>query len=112
MLNHNIKGITLLNTKIECLQMTVSTLDAKRCTLDFLYICRECSTNHPLFEKTKPILCVFRLKTMICEKTNPIQTQFSTLMGARPSLSSLKDKNNDVIIRRITMKNGLLRVIK
>ena len=34
---------------------------------------------------------------------------FTTLKGG---LSSLKDKNDDVIILRITMKNGLLRISK
>jgi hypothetical protein len=62
--------------------------------------------NKPNSNPIKPIT------NPIKAKTNPIQTQFITLNGARPNLSSLKEKNNDVIIPRITMKNGLLRVSK
>jgi hypothetical protein len=42
-----------------------------------LYICRENSTNPPLFEKTNPIFPIFRPKTPIYKKTKPIQTQFN-----------------------------------
>ena len=59
-----------------------------RYELNAHYTCRECSTNQPLFEKTKPIFHNFRLKTMISQKTNPIQTQFKANLkpGTRPAL--------------------------
>ncbi len=42
------------------------------------------------------------------KKTNPKQTQFKpNFFKGRPGPSSLSYQNNDVIIRRIIMKNGL-----
>ena len=80
--------------------------------------------NKPNSNPIKPIT------NPIKANTNPIQTQFYQSLspraaylarnrgpiyhpykGARPS-TSLKDKNNDVIILRITMKNSLSKVSK
>ena len=51
--------------------------------------------SKPIKPKTNPIKA----------KTNPIQTQTNPILPAYKG--ALKDKNNDVIIPRITMKSGL-----
>jgi hypothetical protein len=43
--------------------------------VDMLYNCRENSTNLPFLCKTNPIFPIFHLKTMISQKTKPIQSQ-------------------------------------
>jgi len=67
--------------------------------------------SHWLRRKNKPNSNPIKPKTNpIKANSNPIQTQSKPIqskVNTRLSPSSLKDKNNDVIILRITMKNGL-----
>ena len=72
-------------------------------TSDYKIFCRSQGpknkpNSNPIKPKTNPIKA----------NTNPIQTQSKPI----PIPSSLKDKNDDVIILRITLKNGLLRISK
>ena len=80
--------------------------------VDALYSSREHSTNHPLFEKTKPISPIFSLKTMISQKTKPIQTQLKpkqTQFKANQTQSHEHGKNRTLRMFKLNICSNKLK---